>query len=135
MGRSRGGLTTKLHLVTDGTGKPVKFQLTGGQSADCKQAESLLDGQKAEAVLADKGYDTDSIVQYVKDCMNAQVVIPPKRNRVIQRNYDKEIYKNRNLIERAFNRLKHWRRIATTYDRCDAMFISSIALATIAIWA
>lgn len=86
MGRSRGGLTTKLHLVTDGTGKPVKFHLTGGQAADSKQAELLLDGQKAEAVLADKGYDADSIVQYVKDCMKAQVVIPPKCNRVIQRN-------------------------------------------------
>lgn len=135
MGRSRGGLTTKLHLVTDGTGKPVKFQLTGGQAADCKQAESLLDGQKAEAVLADKGYDADSIVQYVQNCMKAQVVIPPKCNRVIQRNYDKELYKMRNLIERAFNRLKHWRRVATRYDRCDVMFTSSIALAAISIWA
>lgn len=135
VGRSRGGLTTKLHLVTDGTGKPVKFQLTAGHTADCTQAESLLEGQTAEAVLADKGYDTDSIVHYVKHCMKAVAVIPPKRNRIVQRLYEKDTYKMRNLIERAFNRFKHWRRIATRYDRCDSIFISSIALAAIAIWA
>ena len=135
MGRSRGGLTTKLHLVTDGTGKPIKFQLTAGQAANCNQATSLLKGQKAEAVLGDKGYDADEMIEYVKNCMKAKVVIPPKRNRVIQRHYDKHIYKMRNLIERTFNRLKHWRRIATRYDRCDVMFIASIALAAIAIWA
>lgn len=135
MGRSRGGLTTKIHLVTDGTGKPVKFQLTAGHTADCSQAESLLEGQKAEVVLADKGYDTDGIVHYIKQNMKAAAVIPPKRNRILQRQYDKDTYKMRNLIERAFNQFKHWRRIATRYDRCDSMFISSIALAAIAIWA
>lgn len=88
----------------------------------------MLEGQTAEAVLADKGYDTDGIVHYVKHCMKAVAVIPPKRNRIVQRQYDKDTYKMRNLIERAFNRFKHWRRIATRYDRCDSIFISSIAL-------
>lgn len=135
MGRSRGGLTTKLHCVTDGAGKPLKFEITGGQTADCAQAKSLLKGQKAKAVLADKGYDTDTIIQFIKRGMKAKAVIPPKRNRKVQRRYDKQLYKGRNLIERAFNKLKHWRRISTRYDRCDAMFIASISLACIAIWA
>jgi transposase len=135
VGRSRGGLTTKLHCVTDGTGKPLKFQLTSGQVADCLQAKTLLKGQKAKAVLADKGYDTDEIVRFIKRTLKAKAVIPPKRNRKVQRHYDKQLYKARNSIERAFNHLKHWRRIATRYDRCDAMFISSISLACLAIWA
>ena len=135
MGRSRGGLTTKLHCVTDGEGKPLKFQITPGQTADCAQAKSLLKGQKAHAVLADKGYDTDAIVRFIKRGMKAKAVIPPKRNRKVQRRYDKHLYKGRNFIERTFNKLKHWRRISTRYDRCDAMFIASISLACIAIWA
>jgi transposase len=135
VGRSRGGLTTKVHRVTDGTGKPVKFQLTAGQTHDSTQATLLLEGQKADVVLADKGYDSDTILQYVEQGLKAKAVIPPKRNRILQRAYDKDLYKMRNLIERAFNRLKHWRRIATRYDRCDAMFTASIILASIAIWA
>lgn len=133
VGRSRGGLTTKVHLITDGTGRPVKFQLTGGHTPDCIQAEALLEGQQAKTVLADKGYDTDAIIDSVTSCIKAKAMIPPKRNRLIQRPYDKHLYKMRNLIERAFTKLKHWRRIATRYDRCDAIFFSSIALPALAI--
>lgn len=114
---------------------PVKLFLTAGCAADCTQATTLLKGQNATVVLADKGYDTDAIVCFIKRCMKAKVVIPPKCNRKIKRRYDKQLYRERNLIERAFNKLKHWRRISTRYDRCDALFISSIALASIAIWA
>ena len=134
MGRSRGGLTTKLHLLTDGSGRPIKLKLTGGQTADCKQAIPLLAGQKADAVLADKGYDSDAIICFVRYCMKAKVVIPPKKNRTVKRCYNKELYKERNLIERAFGRLKQWRRVATRYDRIDTHFLSCIALAAIAIW-
>lgn len=121
--------------MTDRNGKILKFQLTGGQTADCTKAKDLLKGQKADFVLADKGYDTDAIVCFIKRTMKATVVIPPKRNRNVQRRYDKHIYKERNFIERAFNKLKHWRRVATRYDRCDAMFIASISLACLSIGA
>ena len=97
MGRSRGGLTTKLHFITDGTGTPIKFQLTKGQTSDYAKAQELLKGQKAEAVLADKGYDSDEIVHFINDYMNAKAVIPPKCNRKSQRYYDKQLYKARNL--------------------------------------
>lgn len=134
MGRSRGGLTTKLHCLSDQTGKPLKFQLTPGQAADCSQASALLKGQKTKAILADKGYDTDTVLRFITQTLKAKAVIPPKRNRKVQRRYDKTLYKARNLIERAFNKLKHWRTISTRYDRCDAMFVASISLACIAIW-
>ena len=135
MGRSRGGLTTKLHCLTNDKGRPLKFQLTPGEKADCTNACSLLGGQKTKAVLADKGYDTDQIIRFIQHHMRAKVVIPPKCNRKVKRPYDKELYKERNLIERAFNKLKHWRRIATRYDRCDIIFRASISLACVSIWA
>lgn len=113
----------------------MRLRLTGGQAADCTQALTLLEGQKAEAVLADKGYDSDAIVRFIRRKMSAKAVIPPKRNRKVQRRYGKRLYKQRNIIERAFNKLKQWRRIATRYDRCDATFTASIILAAIQIWA
>jgi transposase len=135
VGRSRGGLTTKIHLLTDGEGRPVRFLLTGGQVADCTQAITLLEGQKTEAVLADKGYDADTILRFIRRSLKAKAVIPPKRNRLVQRRFGKRLYRQRNIIERAFNKLKQWRRIATRYDRCDATFAASIILAAIHIWA
>lgn len=113
----------------------MRLRLTGGQAADCKEAIALLEGQEAEAVLADKGYDSDAIVRFIRRKMKAKAVIPPKRNRKVKRKYGKKLYKQRNIIERAFNKLKHWRRIATRYDRCDATFTASIILAAIQIWA
>lgn len=113
----------------------MRLLLTGGQAADCTQAVPLLKGQHADAVLADKGYDSDAIIRFVRRCMKAKAVIPPKKNRTVKRRYDKQLYKERNRIERAFGRLKQWRRIATRYDRIDAHFLSCIALAAIAIWA
>ena len=83
--------------------------MTGGQVADCTQAIPLLNGKKYGALLADKGYDSNSIVEYaIAD--GAAAVIPPKKNRIIQRKYDEEIYKERHKIECLFGFLKHYRR-------------------------
>ena len=106
----------------------MQFLLTGGQVADCTQAIPLLGERKAEAVLADKGYDADAIVAHIK-FSGAQAVIPPKSNRKQQRPYDKELYKQRNHIERCFSRLKHFRRLATRYDKHKACFHAFVALA------
>lgn len=120
-------------MACDALGKPLRFILTGGQRNDCTQALSLLDGLKAVYVLADKGYDSNEIVTAIIQS-GAIPVIPPRSNRNIQRNYDKEIYKERNLIERSFNKLKHWRRIATRYDRKASHFMAFIHLAAAMIW-
>ena len=92
----------------------MDFVITGGQVNDCTQAIELLGQHKAEAVLADKGYDADAIVEHV-EAMGAKAVIPPKRNRKVQREYDKDLYKQRNRIERCFSKLKCFRRFATRY--------------------
>jgi transposase len=109
-------------------GLPVDFAVTAGQIHDCTQAIVLLAHRKAEAVLADKGYDSDAIVQHIAS-MGAIAVIPPKRNRKQQREYDKTLYKQRNRIERCFSRLKHFRRFATRYEKLKTNFKALVALA------
>ncbi|MCP4316354.1 MAG: IS5 family transposase [Hyphomicrobiales bacterium] len=132
-GRSRGGLTTKIHIATDGKGRPLKVILTPGQRGDVTQAPALLDGLSARQVLADKAYDSNALRQLIAD-MRAEAVIPcnPTRKRLIP--YDFEAYKARNLIERCFNKLKHFRRIATRYDRRAINFLSFIQIAAAMIW-
>ena len=111
----------------------IRFFLTGGQAADCKLALALLDGLRADAVLADKGYDADYIVEAVSS-MDALAVIPPKSNRKIQRHYDEALYKERNLVERMFNKLKQFRRIATRYDKTALSFFAFLNIAAIYLW-
>ncbi len=133
MGRSRGGLSTKIHLVADAQGRPVRFSLTGGQKADVSQAIPLLTGLEAGAVIADKGYESNRVLDFVRDS-GAEAVIPPKSNRREPWEYDRELYKQRNLIERAFNKLKQWRRIATRYDRRSLYLLSALYLVSSVIW-
>jgi transposase len=104
------------------------FLITGGQVNDCTQAIALLGQHKAEAVLADKGYDADAIVEHV-EAMGAKAVIPPKRNRKVQREYDKDLYKQRNRIDRCFSKLKQFRRFATRYEKSKDCFDALVALA------
>jgi transposase len=90
IGRSRGELTSKIHAVVDALGNPVRWLLTGGEVADITQTNALLDGLKAGAVLADKGYDANALIDSVQ-ASGAIMVIPPKRNRVMQRSYDRRL--------------------------------------------
>jgi transposase len=109
-------------------GLPLDFLVTGGQVNDCTQAIQLLGQHRAEAVLADKGYDADAIVEHV-EALGAKAVIPPKRNRKVQREYDKDLYKQRNRIERCFSKLKCFRRFATRYEKSKTSFKALVALA------
>jgi transposase len=120
-------------MAVDARGQPMRFILTGGQAGDAPQAIPLLSGVKAAHVIADKGYDTDGVLGFVRD-MGAVAVIPPTSRRKVQREYDRGLYKQRNLIERAFNRLKQWRRIATRYDRRSLYFLSVLHLAAAVTW-
>ena len=133
LGRSRGGLSTKIHMAVDATGQPIRFILTGGQASDSPQGIPLLTGIKASHVIADKGYDSNRILSFVRE-HGAVAVIPPTSRRTVQREYDKKVYKQRNLIERAFNKLKNWRRIATRYDRRSIYFMASLHLASAVTW-
>ena len=110
----------------------MRFALTGGQASDGPQAVPLLTGIEAGAVLADKGYESNRILAFIRSG-GAKAVIPPKRNRKEPWEYDRELYRQRNLIERAFNKLKHW-RIATRYDRRSIYFLSTLYLVSAVIW-
>ena len=122
----------------EGLGLEFEEDLVGGSAFDAYgvplHEKTLKLAQQADAVLADKGYDSDVIVHFVRRDMKAKAVIPSRRTRRVKRRHGKRLYKMRNLIERAFNKLKQWRRIATRYDRCDSTFAASIILAIIHIW-
>ena len=121
-------MTTKTHLLCDALGNPLKFVVTGGEVADCTQALPLLENHQARYVLADKGYDSNDILGYIQKT-GAIPVIPPKKNRIEQRDYDKQLYKERHLIECCFSKLKHFRKIATRYEKYLHSFKSLIAIA------
>ena len=134
MGRSRGGLTTKIHALVDALGRPVRLMLSAGQAYDGHAALELLDDLPAGCqVLADRAYDSNAIRTLI-DAQGAAAVIPsmPQRNPVIP--HDRERYKHRNYVERFFNKLKNFRAVATRYDKRDDNFLASVQLAAIRIW-
>lgn len=114
-------------------GNPVRLIAGPGQQNDITRAHELVEGLKADATIADKGYDADHLHETIA-AQGSQIVIPPKRNRKVQRPYDADLYKERNLIERFFNKLKQFRRVATRYDKLLANFMGFVKLAAIAIW-
>jgi transposase len=113
---------------------PVRALITQGTTADCTQASRLIEGLTAELLLADKGYDTDAILEQARK-QGMQPVIPPKRNRKIQREYDEYLYSLRHLVENAFLHLKRWRGIATRYAKNSASFLAAVHIRCIALWA
>jgi putative transposase len=133
LGRSRGGLSTKIHAAGDALGNPLRLIGTPGQRNDIAFAHELVDGFTAGATIGDKGYDADHLCQEIAET-GAEIVIPPKRNRKVQRAYDIDLYKERNIIERFFNKLKQFRRVATRYDKLLVNFMGFVKLAAIAIW-
>jgi len=118
----------------DAFGLPVRIVVTDGTTADCTQASKLIDGIKAENLLADRGYDSDQIVE-VAENQGMIAVIPPRKNRKTQRTYDKDLYKLRHLVENAFLHLKRWRGIATRYAKNISSFIAAVQIRCIALWA
>ena len=132
-GTHKRGLNNKIHLAVDAHGMPVRIIVTEGTRADCKEAIHLIKGIDAEALLADRGYDTDEIISYALDA-GMEPVIPPKRNRKELREYDKYLYRMRHLVENAFLALKQWRGIATRYAKTLDAFVAAIQVRCIVIW-
>ena len=120
-------------MAADTLGRPLRFILTAGQSGDILAAPALIDGFDTEAVLADKAYDSNALRAIIADA-GAKAVIPSNRSRKVIIPHDPAIYKHRNRIERCFNKLKHFRRFATRYDRRAIHFLSFIQLAATMIW-
>lgn len=109
-------------------GNPLRLILTGGHVADITQGPALVDAIPTEAVVADKGYDSDAFVETIA-ASGAEAVIPPRSNRLTPRKFDRDRYKARNLVERFFNRLKQFRRLATRYDKLVHRFSAFLHLA------
>lgn len=134
MGRSRGGLTTKLHALVDGKGLPLRLLLSAGEMHDSQAAPALLaDLPRDAVVLADKGYDADGIRQLI-EAQDAAPNIPMKSNRRQRFCFSRRLYRERNRIKRFFNRIKQFRRVATRYEKLASNYLAMIKLAAIRLW-
>lgn len=133
MSRTKGGSIPRFTLPWMPNGMPVRVLITEGTRADCKEAIHLIDGISAETLLADRGYDTNQIIAYAADA-GMNIVIPAKRNRKQQREYDRYLYRLRHLVENAFLHLKRWRGIATRYAKTTTSFLAAVQIRCIAIW-
>ncbi|GAB5534817.1 MAG: hypothetical protein Rubg2KO_10660 [Rubricoccaceae bacterium] len=141
LGRSRGGFTTKLHLVTDRRGLPLAIVLTPGQRNDSTQFEAVLDAvavrqrsgqtrRRPIRVLADRGYDADRIRAWLRR-RGIGAVIPPKKNRTRRLRYDRALYRERNVVERSLGHLKEHRRIGTRHEKLAQSYRAMVQLAMI----
>jgi len=130
LGRSRGGFGTKIHGSFDGLGHPVELLVTAANASDITQAEALLADHEPEVVIADKGYDKKSLVEQIES-RGAQAVIPTQKDRKDQRPVDPHLYKERNLCERFWSKVKQLRRVATRYEKKAANFLAFVEVATI----
>jgi putative transposase len=117
-------------VAVDALGNPVELVLTPGQAADVRSAEDLLAQHRPDEVVADKAYDSDHLIAALK-ARGIRVVIPPKKNRIQQRAYDAHVYKARHLVEQFVNRIKHYRRVATRYEKSAANYLAFVHVAAI----
>ena len=134
MGRSRGGLTTKIHALTDARGLPVELVLTPGQAGDCPVAAQLLGHLRENTILlADKAYDADWLRRQI-EAAGAAPNIPAMRHRRWKPCFSPVLYRRRNRIERFFNRIKHFRRLATRYEKHASNFLAMLKIAAAQLW-
>ena len=134
LGRSKGGFTTKLNAAVNDAFLPLRFTLTAGACHDVTQATALICGYTCQYIIADAAYDSDALRETIVD-QGAVAVIRPRKNRVEERPYDKQVYKRRNVIERFFHRLKQYRRVATRYDKYADRYLGFVYFAALLITA
>ena len=112
---------------------PVSFTVTSGTVSDCKEAGKLIEGISGNYLLADRGYDTNKVIEEANN-LQFEVVIPPKRTRKKPRPYDKRIYEKRHKIENTFLKLKRWRGIATRYAKQTASYVAAVQICCMVTW-
>jgi transposase len=134
MGRSRRGLTTKIHAVVDANGNPIALKLSEGQAHDGRGATDFLETVEAgQVLLADRGYDSDAL-RATMAARGAWANIKPMPNRVNVPAFSAWLYRYRNLVERFFSKLKHFRAIGTRFEKHDANYLGLVKLAASRIW-
>ena len=135
VGRTKGGLNTKIHTIVDGLGNPVAFLLSPGNNNDSTHAIELMNkiDITGSNLLGDKPYGTKEILAYIKE-HEATVVIPPKSNAKEPWEVDYCLYKERHLVECFCQKIKWFRRVATRYDKLDKSFLAFVYMASTMIW-
>ncbi|WP_119343701.1 IS5 family transposase, partial [Facilibium subflavum] len=133
LGKSKGGFTTKIHTLVDALGLPIKFILTPGQVHDSTQSKALLSDVRDANVLGDKAYDSKDLYAFLLE-RGCNIVIPPRSNAKEPHEYDKEIYKERHLIECFFSKLKHFRRVFSRFDKTIISFSGFLNFSGSLIW-
>ena len=134
MGRSRGGLTTKIHALVDANGLPITLKLTSGQAHDGRSAADMLDTVgKGQVLLADRAYDSDALYRTLA-ARGGQANVKPMPQRTNIPPFDRALYRRRNLVERFFSKLKHFRAVATRFEKHSANYLALVKLAATKIW-
>ena len=127
-------MSTKINAVVDENGLPIRLSISAGQASDKAAAPALIDSlTRATHVVADRGYDAMALVEQIRS-RGAQAHIPTQRDRKVQRSVDRTIYRQRNLVERYFNKIKHFRRIATRFEKLAVTYLAAVALASARLW-
>ena len=133
LGRSRGGFSTKIHIAVDASGNPLRLILSAGQVADVTQGASSIEDFAAQAVVADKGYDSDELVTAIT-AQQAQAVIPPRVNRKEPREYDRHVHRERHLVECFIGKIKHYRRVFSRFDKLSKNYLGFLSFVSALIW-
>lgn len=133
LGRSRGGFSTKIHIAVDALGNPLRLILTAGQESDVRQGAPLIKDFEAQAVIADKGYDSDELVKTITE-QAAQAVIPPRVNRTEQREYDRHLYRERHLVECFIGKIKHYRRVFSRFEKLSKNYLGFLSFVSALVW-
>ena len=128
MGRTKGGMNTKIHAVVDEDANPIRLFITPGCDADITHAETLLTAMPATELVADKGYDSDAFREHLQ-ARGVRPCIPPRSNRKNPQRYSKASYRKRHVVENFFERIKNFRRVATRYDKLAETFLGFVCLA------
>jgi transposase len=136
LGRSRGGFTTKIHATVDGLGNPLRLRLTGGQASDIGQAVELVDGFAFDRLIADRGYAAQAFYEWVVE-QEIEPVIPPHQRAKgdkANRPYDRWWYRERHLVECFINKIKHFRRVFSRFDKLASRYMGFLLFASSLIW-
>ncbi len=133
LGRSRGGFSTKIHIAVDALGNPLRLLLTAGQRHDSPQAAALIENYEPQALIADKGYDSDPLIQAIT-AKGIEAVIPPRQNRLEQRQYDRHLYRERHLIECFIGKIKHYRRVFSRFEKLSKNYLGFLSFVSALVW-
>jgi transposase len=133
LGRSRGGWITKIHITVDSLGNPLRFSLSAGHRHDMTQAYELLTGFNFQRLIADRGYSAEHFITYLLG-EGIEAVIPPHQRAKVLREYDKWLYRERHLIECFINKIKHFRRIFSRFDKFDSSYLGFLYFVGTLIW-